>query len=386
MNPTVIVEVTENCNLACTFCLRPSFTPPVMSLDVLETVIAHVLEVTAHRVDFIWHGGEPLLAGPTFFANISSLQQKRNRRDVKVVNNVQTNGTLLRGEMVSVLEREGFAISTSTQGTQAIHDSTRLTVGGKPTYAPIISNLGRLQRKPPAILVLTTDVIGHEAEIYEQTKPHASGMRVSEYFPGGIIPSRACGGAGRATHDPLMPTSEEYGQSMIRFYEVWKADPDPIDLRPVTEIIRSFVQGHSDSCLYSQRVCNHSIVAVKNNGDFYTCIRGAPDQQFRIGHVSERPLATFEQAADTAMNSRLRALMAGTCGTCEYWSVCNGGCPLESCVMYGDLQHRTYYCEGRMMLFSRIAADLGLRQFGPLGVRVSDESSTDTVHDYAQSQ
>lgn len=57
MNPTAIIEVTENCNLACTFCLRPSFTPPVMTSETLEKVISHIIESSDKRADFIWHGG-----------------------------------------------------------------------------------------------------------------------------------------------------------------------------------------------------------------------------------------------------------------------------------------------------------------------------------------
>jgi len=385
MNPTVIVEVTENCNLACTFCLRPSFTPPVMSLETLEAVIAHVLEVTKHRVDFIWHGGEPLLAGPSFFSTIPRLQSKYNSRGVHVVNNVQTNGTLLRPEMASLLEREGFAISTSIQGTHVMHDSTRVTVHGKPTYARIITNIARLQRKPPAIVVLTTEVIRHEAEVYYETKPHVAGIRVSEYFPGALIPSRRCG-SGSRQRDPLMPTSEEYGQCMIRFYEIWKDDPEPIDLRPVTEIIQSFVQGYSNSCLYSQKVCNHSILAVKSTGEFYTCIRGAPDQRFQLGHVRERPFLSYQHTAETALASRVKAIIDGPCGTCEYWPVCNGGCPLESYVMRGNLDHRTYYCEGRKMLFARIAADLGLERPSAPETAIIHDSWIHTTHDHAQLQ
>jgi tRNA A37 methylthiotransferase MiaB len=33
---TAIVELTESCNLGCTFCLRPSFKSSVMSLDILK--------------------------------------------------------------------------------------------------------------------------------------------------------------------------------------------------------------------------------------------------------------------------------------------------------------------------------------------------------------
>jgi len=363
MNPTAIIEVTENCNLACTFCLRPSFTPPVMSDSTLEKVISHILECCDQRADFVWHGGEPLLTGLKFFEKIPPLQRKYNNTHIAIFNNIQTNGTTLRREFVDFFERKSFAVGTSIQGTKDIHDSSRLTVNGKPTYYKVIKRISQLKEKPSSIVVLTIETLGREEEIYYQTKPHVRGMRVSEYFPRGINPSHCSGTTQpfeKSTErpEPLMPTSEEYGCSMTRFYETWKNDPNPIDLRPITEIIRSFVIGMSEGCLYSQEACAHSVIGVKSNGEFYTCIRGAPEQKFSLGMVDNKPLRHYSQFAETLKQERIKKLLEGSCRKCEFWDYCNGGCPLESWKLYGDLDHKTWYCEGRKILFEYILKDL----------------------------
>src|SRR3989344_5689451 len=108
MNPTAVIEVTEKCNLACTFCLRPSFTPPVMGSETLEKVVSHIIESSDRRADFIWHGGEPLLAGLKFFKQILELQRRYNCRGIFIRNNVQTNGTTLRRDIVDFLESNDF--------------------------------------------------------------------------------------------------------------------------------------------------------------------------------------------------------------------------------------------------------------------------------------
>lgn len=366
MNPTAIIEVTENCNLACTFCLRPSFTPPVMTSETLEKVVSHIIESSDKRADFIWHGGEPLLAGFKFFKQIPELQEKYNPRGIFIRNNVQTNGTTLRKELTDFLEDNKFTIGTSIQGTREIHDSSRLTVGGKPTYHKVISGISQLKDKPSSIVVITTETLGREEEIYYGTKPHVSGMRVSEYFPGGIIPSH-CSGATTSFQksserpEPLMPTPEEWGESMIRFYEVWKKDENPIDLKPITEIIRSFIIGRSEGCLYSQEACHNAVIGVKSNGEFYTCIRGAPEQKFSIGMVDDKPLRKYTERNGTDKERRINKLLEGDCGSCQFWNYCNGGCPLESWKLYGDLDHKTWYCEGRKMLFEHILKDLKVK-------------------------
>ncbi len=362
MNPTAIIEVTENCNLACTFCLRPSFTPPVMTEHTLEKITSHLIESSEKRVDFVWHGGEPLLAGVDFFRRALEFQERYNVNGILINNYLQTNGTLLRREFLEFFKRNNFSIGTSIQGTQDLHDSSRLTVNGKPTYQKIISNLSGLDKKPSSIVVLTTEVLGREEEIYFRTKPLVRGMRISEYFPGGLNPSQC---SKKIIHypfsdfsrpEPLMPLPEEYGSSMVRFYEVWKNDPTPIDVRPITEIIRSFVIGNSEGCLYSQESCAHSVFGVKSNGEFYTCIRGASSPEFSIGHVDDRPLSSFNSLNPKV--ARIEKLLQGSCGDCKFWDYCNGGCPLESWKLYGDLDHKTWYCEGRKILFNHILNDL----------------------------
>lgn len=331
-----------------------------MSEVTLENVIAHFLDAADERVDFVWHGGEPLLAGLDFFKKIPALQAKHNRKGVRVLNNVQTNGTPLTPEFADFFDREAFSVGSSIQGTPEIHDRSRVTAGGGPTWKNVTSKLAQLSSLPSSIVVLTTEILGHEEEVYRSVKPHVRGMRISEYFPGGLIPTRNAAGETKLDDrpEPLMPTPEEFGRSMIRFYEVWKSDPEPIDLRPFTEIIRSFVIGKSESCLYSQDACTHSVVGVKSSGEFYTCIRGAPAQKFSLGHTHEQALSTKETRGSVDRETRIRSLLAGPCGSCEFWSYCNGGCPLESYKLYGDTNHRTWYCEGRKMLFKHILADM----------------------------
>lgn len=64
-----IIKVTGDfCNLRCGYCFynsRDQLTPHVMNDDLLEKFICEYLELFKGRLIFIWHGGEPLLAGLT---------------------------------------------------------------------------------------------------------------------------------------------------------------------------------------------------------------------------------------------------------------------------------------------------------------------------------
>lgn len=354
MNFTAVIETTENCNLNCSFCLRPSFKKRCMSLTVLEKVIAHLLEFSEERVDFIWHGGEPLLAGLDFFKKILIFQKKYNKKGGIIRNNIQTNGTILSKRFIDFFEKENFDIGTSIQGTKEIHDFVRKDKIGNPTYDKILLNISKLKNKPSSIIVLTKDILGKEKEIYNEIKSLVYGIRISEYFPG-----KASGKMSESEMPEFqMPTPEEYGKSMLKFYDVWKKDSNPIEIKPITEMIRAFVRGESNSCLYSQKACNYSIIGIKSNGDFFTCLRGANNKNFFLGNIIEKPLKKRKKLSEYFIKKRIKNLLDNNCKGCEFWNQCNGGCPQESIKLYGDIKHKTIYCEGRKMLLKEILKDL----------------------------
>lgn len=349
---TAVIELTEKCNLGCTFCLRPSFNNSLMSLEVLEKVIKSFLEYENERVDFIWHGGEPLILGVNFFEKIIEFQKKYNKKKIKITNNVQTNATLLSEDFKGFFEKNKFLIGTSIQGPEKIHNQTRVDLSGDGTFQRVINQIKKLKEKPSAITVLTKEVLGNEKETYEVLKRYSRGARISEYFPGGQIPNLKM-------KDPSMPSPEEYGKSMIQFYNIWKEDKKPLELRPITEIIRSFVHKNANGCIYSQPSCNFVVVGIKCNGDFYTCLRAAGNKNFFLGNIlKNNPLENYIKYGKRDYRNRMNSLKKEGCLICEFFNQCGGGCPQESSRIFNDYKHKTYYCEGRKMLFKEIKKDL----------------------------
>jgi radical SAM protein with 4Fe4S-binding SPASM domain len=208
-----------------------------------------------------------------------------------------------------------------------------------------------MRNKPSAITVLTKDILGNEQETYKTLKKYSKGARISEYFPGGKNSKKA--------EENIMPTSLEYGKSMIKFYKLWKKDKNPLDLRPITEIISSFIRNKSNGCIYSQEACNFNIIGIKENGDVYTCLRGANKKEFFLGNILKlNNLKKFTEIAKKDYNKRMAYLKKAGCTKCEFFNQCGGGCPQESLQLFGDYKHKTYYCEGRKLIFREIKKDI----------------------------
>ncbi len=134
--------IGASCNLACHYCyyrktaqLYPRGRTPRMPVDLLEEyIVQHIAASPEPVIRFAWHGGEPTALGVDYFRTIVALQRKHQPPNQRIVNGIQTNGTLLDETWCRFLAAEGFAVGLSLDGPPAMHDRYRVTKDQKPTH------------------------------------------------------------------------------------------------------------------------------------------------------------------------------------------------------------------------------------------------------------
>ncbi|QFG76852.1 hypothetical protein DMB90_16185 [Raoultella planticola] len=77
----MIKPIGPACNLACRYCYYPQGETPVRKMDdaTLESFIRRYIAAQpagAREINFVWQGGEPLLAGLRFYQKALALQQR----------------------------------------------------------------------------------------------------------------------------------------------------------------------------------------------------------------------------------------------------------------------------------------------------------------------
>ena len=116
---TMVKPVGSRCNLDCAYCYYLdkeaiyAGIEPQMDDALLERYIRQYIE--GNRVDtvtFVWHGGEPTLAGLDFFRRAVALQQ-RHAGGKRIENALQTNGTLLDDDWCAFLRDNRFLVGIS---------------------------------------------------------------------------------------------------------------------------------------------------------------------------------------------------------------------------------------------------------------------------------
>ena len=150
----LITPVDFNCNMACGYCYNGSAhqqcisTPKTISMGIIYRIFDQIYPLLREdKLTVIWHGGEPLLAGKDFYREMIKIQKSAAKNRYKIVNNMQTNGTLIDEEWLEIFSQLEIRPSISIDGPQDLHDSIRVFCDNKPTYKQTMRAYRMLQSK-----------------------------------------------------------------------------------------------------------------------------------------------------------------------------------------------------------------------------------------------
>ncbi|MEK2494468.1 radical SAM protein [Kitasatospora purpeofusca] len=155
---TAILKLTATCNLNCTYCYMFNLAdrtyhqvPAMMSADVARTTISrirdYVVETDLPQFSLALHGGEPTLWPLKDFELLARQVQDLRDSGVEVPVTMQTNGLRLRPELLRLLDAYDIRVGVSVDGPARYNDRTRVTHGGRGSYARVARTVEDLLTK-----------------------------------------------------------------------------------------------------------------------------------------------------------------------------------------------------------------------------------------------
>jgi uncharacterized protein len=369
------------CNLDCEYCffLSKEMLYPGsrfrMAQDLQEAYIRQLLEAHAHAPEVVvaWQGGEPTMMGLDFFQRSVDLQRQYARRGQRILNTIQTNGTLLDDAWGEFLHEHDFLVGISIDGPREMHDAYRVDKGGKPTFDRVIKGLDVLRRHGVEWNVLTTihAVNGdHGAEVYTFQRDEL-GAKYIQYIP---IIERATpetfeiadsgwgsGVHGRplyvqdgtlVTHRSVRP--EQYGRFLIDVFEEWvRHDIGTVYVQMFDTALANWYGEPGGVCVHAE-TCGTQ-VALEHNGDLYSCDHFV-EPDYLLGNIGDRTmLELVSLPQQRKFGTDKRDTLTQFCLDCDVRTACNGGCPKDRFATspYGEAgQH--YLCPGYKEFFHHV--------------------------------
>jgi uncharacterized protein len=350
-----VKPVGAHCNLACKYCyylgkgaLYPEDHHHRMDVHLIEKyIIQHIKASLGPDVFFSWHGGEPTLAGINYFKRITEIQRKHRPSNMRIMNGIQTNGTLLDDEWCHFFAEENFRVGISIDGPEDLHSIFRQSNKGHSSFDKTMRGYQLLKWYgiPTEILcVVNAHNVHHPLRVYRFFKD--LGAQYITFLP--LVEKQFSNPS--MVSDYSVP-SKAFGEFLVAVFEEWKAsDIGRIKIQMIEETMRTaFEQDHS-LCIF-KRTCGR-VPVVEHNGDFYSCDHYV-EARHLVGNIRKIPLVEMLESKQQKYFGQLKFdTLPDQCLECEVLSMCNGACPKDRFLKTADDQPGlNYLCEGYYLFF-----------------------------------
>jgi uncharacterized protein len=345
----IVKPVGNRCNLRCAYCFyagQDQQGGAVMERSLLERILREVLALAAGRVRFIWHGGEPLLAGMDFYANALRIQQALHAsRHGAITNLVQTNATLLDGEWVRFFKRHGFGVGISLDGAERSHNWLRRDGAGRGAFKATLRGIEALRAEGVEFGVIQVISRASLDGLEEDYRFFTRGLGLKRWS---VNPYMAHDKAG--LHDAHL-SPERYTEYLHRLLDLWLATPQPRPrIRELDNLIAGVAGGSPRLCQFTGDCARY--ITIERDGGVYPCDRFSGDARQCWGDLRYQPLAKILSSAPRAVFAETTDRIPTRCRSCRFSQACRNGCAYQR---QGGLTGLYYYCDTRRALYARIA-------------------------------
>jgi uncharacterized protein len=366
---TMVLNVTNQCNLACTYCYeygedkivdtehgrQSKFMSERTALDSVEFLLRESGRV-AHLTFF---GGETLLNFPVLKATIAYARQRAAEEGKEIDFSLTTNATLLKPEIIEFLAENRVGVTISIDGPRELQDRFRVFHNGAGSYdvvAPKIKELLRVHRTRPigARVTLTSDTLDI-TRIYRHLTEEMGFWEVG-FAPVTTSPQQQYA-IGERGFDRMLG---QFRALAAEFLEHVAADRHH-GFSNVKDTLEEIHKGVSKAYPCGAGL---GLLGVSTDGDVALCHRFAGSDAHKFGTVT----GGIDRGAQTAFLQQHHIADKTDCATCWARPLCSGGCYHEAHVRYGTTERpNLHYCE-----WIRGWTDTCLKIYGELSERNPD--------------
>ena len=348
LNVPIIKPMNCLCNLDCEYCYMKGLEEPYRS-DFRQmnqkTLISTIDFFCSHQdeIEFVWHGGEPLLAGMDFYDIAIERQNKWKSRGKKIVNFLQTNGTLIDETWANFLADAKFGVGVSFDAPADTQDILRKTRTGMASSEKVLNGITLLKEKNifnGVSCCVSQKNVDRPDEIIEFFLSHD--IKSLKFLR--IKSDKRC----KLSRDKSI-SAEQHANFLIKVFKIWlKLDNPQLEIRDIKSVVDIMMGGNFRECVYMGR-CNQ-FSTVFNDGSIFPCDCLLANPSTHFGNVSQ----TYQQVTKSPNFSRFLQTshdLKDSCNDCKWYFLCRGGC-------LNNISDRQEVCAANRKLFEKIEKTL----------------------------
>lgn len=365
---TMVLNVTNQCNLACTYCYEygedkivdteNGAQPKFMSLETAKQSVDFMLREAgeAKSAHLTFFGGETLLNFNVLKETIPYARQRAAELGKDVDFSLTTNATLLKPDVIQYLIENQVGVTISFDGPPEIQNKFRVFHNGTGSYdivAPRIKELLQKHRNRPvgARVTLTAGTLDI-VRIYRHLTDDFGFPEV------GFAPVTT------ASKREYALDEDGYSNMLAQFtaladeFKEAAIEGRHHGFSNVKETIAEIHQGMSKAYPCGAGI---GLMGVSTSGDVALCHRFAGSDSHKLGTVQ----GGVDREAQARFLDTHHLANKTDCSTCWARPVCSGGCYHEAHTRYGDTtKANLHYCD-----WIRAWTDVCLRVYAEIADR-----------------
>jgi uncharacterized protein len=363
---TMVLNVTNQCNLSCTYCYEygedkivdteNGKQPKFMTEETARESVDFLLRESGKVAHITFFGGETLMNFPVLAKTIDYARRRAAEEGKDVDFSLTTNATLLKPEIIEFIAENRIGVTISIDGPKEVQDKFRVFNNGAGSYdlvAPKIRELLKRHRsRPIGARVTLTSANMDVKRIYRHLTEDIGFWEV------GFAPVTTASTRGHAIADDGYDRMlGEFRDLAYEFLDAAAANRHH-GFSNVKETLEELHKGVSKAYPCGAGL---GLLGVATDGDIALCHRFAGSDAHKVGTVRDG----IDRGAQLAFLDKHHIANKTDCSVCWARPLCSGGCYHEAHTRYGDTGHANlHYCE-----WIRGWTDVCLRIYGELSVR-----------------
>lgn len=364
----VNLKIVERCNLNCTYCYffngedqsyqsHPKHLSREKVLKIAEYLKRGCEDLNITELNFIFHGGEPLIYSKINFDWMCTLFSETFPSTVTVRFSLQTNGTLIDKKWAELLLKHDVGVGISLDGPEIYNDKYRIDHKNSGSHRRVVSGLNHLKAgfKDRANSIGALCVINPEFSADVIYKHLARELKLKSFDF--IIPD--------FNHDNPPPfPPEQYGQYLIDLFYSWVNDEtdeaEEAEVRIMSSSIGRFFGFSSLVYGVGKTTCNQllPLMTISSNGDLAPLDElRSTDPKFRDSrkNIADTSLKDFFALPMFDEITQASAILPEKCQECCWSEICEGGGLVNRYSTKNKFNNPSIYCEGLKMFYSNVA-------------------------------
>lgn len=355
---SIIAKVANLCNLNCSYCYVfnmgdehycniPNIFSSELCDSLLKRIKEHCLKYELNNFAIVFHGGEPLILGITYYKMFLSKSHACFRNtNIRITYLLQTNGTLMNDEWANFLTSNNIHVGFSLDGDESIHNKNRkYKINGFGSYKDTIRGIEIFKRYSSINVLSVVNPDANPFEFYSTFKKIGVNnlsvlLRDANY------------------RDDFGIDMNKVLEWLIELFNIWFNDKEKDilkSLNPFTVIINlllGFEDAGNDA--YGE-VYNNSLLVLTNGEIQVTGVEKNSGTNKTYNIVTHQFDDVFdERIFRDYYNVHKDEVLCVTCQKCLVKSICGGGRLSHRFSVENSFDNPTIYCNVMKKLITHI--------------------------------